>query len=196
MVCVTDDPIGIDPSIRVIPLWLDHARLLSPWGSKNPSCYRRLKVFSKDAARIIGQRFVSLDLDVVICGDMRPIWDRPEDFVIWGDTAKGTPYNGGMFLLRAGTRTQVWETFEPAKSPAAGKRKGYVGSDQAWLALCLGDKEAKWSKKDGVYSYRNEIAPNGGRLPANARVVLLHGRFDPWSPGMSEKHNWIAEHYR
>lgn len=196
MVCVTDDPKGIDPAIRVIPLWRDHAKVPSPWGFRNPSCYRRLKVFSHEARELIGPRFVSLDLDVVITGDMRPIWDRPEDFVIWGDTAKGTPYNGGMFLLRAGTRPQVWEKFDPVRSPMLGKRHGYVGSDQAWIATCLGSKEPKWSKADGVYSYRNEIAPNGGKLPEDARIVLLHGRHDPWDADILAKHAWVREHYR
>lgn len=196
VLCITDDPAGIDSDIRIIPLWDDHANVPSPWGPGNPSCYRRLKAFSAEAAEIIGPRFVSLDLDCVICADMRPVWNRPEDFVVWGDTARGTPYNGSMMLLRAGTRRQVWEDFDPRTSPAIGKRLGYVGSDQAWLGVCLGKGEAKWTARDGVYSYRNEILPKGGHLPANARVILLHGKFDPWSPGMAQRHKWISEHYR
>lgn len=34
----------------------------------------------KDFERIAGKRFVCIDLDVVIT-DLRPLWNRPEDFV-------------------------------------------------------------------------------------------------------------------
>lgn len=195
LICVTDDPRGIDPNIRIIPLWLDHADIPSPHGVNNPSCYRRLKLFSREAAEFIGPRFVSLDLDVVICADMRPLWDRPEDFLIWGDTARNTPYNGGMYLLRAGTRAQVWEDFDPRTSPMAGRRLNYVGSDQAWIGARLGTMEKKWTKKDGVVSYRNEVLPSG-HLPPGTRVVLFHGKHDPWNRDIQMKHVWVRQHYR
>jgi hypothetical protein len=43
----------------------------SPCGARQPSCYRRLKAFSAEAARCSAPRFVSLDLDCVITGDWR-----------------------------------------------------------------------------------------------------------------------------
>jgi len=61
-VCVTDDPTGIDSSVSVLPLWPDFADLPSPHGGKNPSCYRRLKLYAPEMADLIGQRFVALDL--------------------------------------------------------------------------------------------------------------------------------------
>lgn len=194
-VCITDDSKGLDSGIRVIPLWDDLARIRNPM-RRGPSCYRRLKAFSAEAAELIGPRFVSLDLDCVITGDLRPLWNRPEDFVIWGDTAKGTPYNGSMFLLRAGTRRKVWDDFHPARSPLIGRKLGYIGSDQAWIGACLGKHEAKWTAADGVYSFRNQIQKNGGALPPNARAVMFHGRHDPWCPAVQSKHPWIVEHWR
>ena len=192
-VCITDDATGIDGDVRVVPIWHDFAQLRGPNGV---NCYRRLKAFSTEAADIIGPRFVSLDLDAVITADVSPLWDRPEDFVIWGDTARGTPYNGSMFLLRAGTRRQVWEKFDPASSPARAKALGYIGSDQAWIGACLGVNERKWSTADGVYSFRNEINGKRRDLPPNARVVMFHGRFDPWMPQVQAQHRWIREHYQ
>lgn len=194
--CITDDPKGIDKDVRIIPLWDDLANVPNPHGPRGPSCYRRLKSFSKEAAEIIGPRFVSLDLDCVITGDLSPLWDRPEDFVIWGDTAKGTPYNGSMFLLRAGTRTKAWERFNPITSPRLSRAKRYIGSDQGWLGVCLGPNEKKWSASDGVYSYRNQIAPKGGKLPANARIVLFHGRLNPWDREIQQKHEWVRRFYQ
>lgn len=193
--CVTDDPAGIDEDVRIIPLWEDFATIPSPHGGANPSCYRRLKLFSLEAATLIGPRFVSLDLDCVITGDMAPVWDRPEDFVIWGDTNKTTAYNGSMMLMTAGARPQVWTTFDPRTSPRKAKAAQCWGSDQGWISYCLGPKEKKWSRADGVYSYRNDIKTCGGSLPKDARIIFWHGKDDPWSP-IGQKMEWVRHHWR
>jgi hypothetical protein len=195
-ICVTDDAAGIDPRIEIVPLWSDNAELPNPMGKSMPSCYRRLKAFSKDAEQWFGDRFVSLDLDSVITADMTPVWDRDEDFVIWGDTHPTTPYNGSMFLLRTGSKPQVWDTFDPKTSPARGRAAGYFGSDQAWIASCLGPQQPRWGKPDGVYSYRVDIKMGGdGSLPKGARIVMFHGTVDPWS-GEAQRLGWVREHYR
>ncbi len=196
-ICVTDDPQGIDSDIEIVPIWNDYAELASPHGGKNPSCYRRLRAFSADIASVYGKRFVSIDLDCVIVGDLSQLWDRDEDIVLWGDTNPKTHYNGSMMLHTAGTRQRVWEQFQPATSPAQALRAGQFGSDQAWISHCLGPHEERWTAKDGVYSYRNHIKPNGGRLPADARVVFFHGAVDPWHADAMRlewvKKNWLLE---
>jgi hypothetical protein len=194
-VCVTDDPAGLDPTIEVVPLWEDFAEVASPSGPKGPSCYRRLKLFDPCIEGVLGTRFVALDLDVVLTGDVTPIWDRPEDFVIWGNTTPGTPYNGSMLLMSAGARPQVWTSFDPVDSPRRTMQAGLYGSDQAWISYCLGPNEARWTKGDGVYSFRNDLRRRPRELPANARLVSFHGRCVPWSP---EAVNlpWIREAYR
>jgi hypothetical protein len=196
LVCVTDDPKGIDERVRIIKLWHDWASLPSPHGRGNPSCYRRLKMFSKEGAAMFGPRFVSIDLDVVICKDITDIFSMDVDFRMYGDTARGTPYNGSLIQHKAGTRTQLWEKFDPWRSPALGLQKRYIGSDQAWIGVCLGPNEPKFTRRDGVFSYRNEIRPKGGSLPPTARIVIMHGHVDPWDPVMQAHHAWIREHYR
>ena len=195
-VCVTDDPEGIDRSIRIVPLWKDHADIPNPTSRRNPSCYRRLRAFSAEAADLFGPRFVSLDLDCVITGDLEPLWDRPEEFVIWGDTARRTPYNGGMFLLTAGSRRRVWDEFDPDCSPALTRSLGMIGSDQAWIAACLGPGEPRWTIDDGVYSFNNHIRRCGGKLPANARIVFFHGRADPWQTEVQSQYPWVKAHWQ
>lgn len=194
-ILVTDDPAGVDPGIEIVPLWKEFSTLPSPHGRGQPSCYRRLKMFSAEAAHWFGPRFVSMDLDCVITGDLSPIVDRPEEFCIWGDTNPTTPYNGSLVLMSAGARRQVYDDFDPARSPLIAKRLGYFGSDQAWIGARLGPGEAKWTAAEGVYSFRNQILPIGGRLPDNARIVIFHGRVDPWS-GEAQKLDWVREHYR
>jgi hypothetical protein len=198
-VCITDDAAGIEPGIRVIKLWDDHADVRSPHGMHQPSCYRRLKLFSKEAKDFIGERFVCLDLDTVIVGDMRPLWNRPEDFCIWGDSGapgKRTWYNGSMFMLRAGTRTKVWTEFVPSRSPREARNAGCFGSDQGWLSFILGKGEARWTERDGCYSYRVHVQPRGAeRLPDNAKIVFFHGKHDPWGYGVHDL-PWVKEFWR
>ena len=195
--CVTDDSDGIDRAIEVLPPWNDFADVPSPHGGRNPSCYRRLRLFHPDAGQWFGDRFVSLDLDTLIVADVTPLWDRPEDVVFYGDTnpLPGSHYNGSMMLLKAGSRPKVWTDFDPKTSPQKSKQSGCWGSDQGWISYCLGGGEAKWTKADGVYSYRNHIAKFGRTLPANARVVIWHGKHDPWSPEVAEL-PWVKAHYK
>lgn len=193
--CVTEDPAGLDDGVEVVPAWNDYAHVQSPSGSRNPSCYRRLRMFHPDIASVFGDRFVSIDLDMVIVNDLRPVWDRPEDFVIYGDTNPRTFYNGSMVLMTAGARPQVWTEFHPERSPAASRAAGHFGSDQGWISHCLGPNEAKWSTADGVFSFQVHLKSHT-HLPAEARVVVFHGLHDPWDAYVQQNVAWVREHWR
>lgn len=195
-VCVTDDPTGIkEKDVEIFQLWPDLGDVRNPSGTKNPSCYRRLRVFARNAGEWLGPRFVCLDLDCVIVGDMRPVWNRSEPFVIWKSTSPGNFYNGSMFMLDAGARAEVWRDFDPELSPRETKGARLYGSDQAWIAYRLGGDEATWTAEDGVYSFRNELKHSGRDLPPGARIVFFHGRGDPWEPDM-QRLGWVAKNYR
>lgn len=186
--CVTNDPAGIDPDIEIIPDRADFADLKSPHGGNNPACYRRLRLFHPDAAATFGERIVSLDLDTVIVGDLRPLWDRPEPFVGWTDPLYPQQLCGSMLLLTAGAKRMVWNLFDPATSPAQAAHAGYRGSDQAWISYCL-PRDARWTAADGVLSWRKL----NGWLPEGARIVFFHGARKPWDAGMPE---WVRENWR
>lgn len=201
--CITDDPRGIDSDIRVIPLWDTYANIPNPSSPQNPSCYRRLKMFSAEARELIGENIVSMDLDVVITADITPLFVHDHDFVVWGGQSvqPGTHrpycwYNGSLMQLRAGTRTKVWDEFDPATSPGIAHRANSRGSDQGWISHCLGQQEKTWGTKDGVYSYRNHVFAMRNSIPANARIVAFHGKHDPWMPEVQRHSPWIVEHYR
>lgn len=201
--CITDDPRGIDPEVRVIPLWDDFASVPNPSNPRNPSCYRRLKMFSAEAKELIGEKIVSLDLDTVITGDLTPLFDHDYDFVIWGGQTvnpRGGPtynwFNGSLMMLKAGSRTKVWETFDPHRSPALANAAGCRGSDQGWIAYCLGREEKTWGLQDGVLSYKNHVLTSGGKLPSHARIVAFHGQYDPWMPAVQARTPWVRAHYQ
>lgn len=191
-VVVTDDATGITEA-EAIPLWRDHAGLGNPHGTAFPSCYRRLRLFAPDAANLIGaERFVVCDLDAMPTQDITPLFERREDFVIWRDPmAPRQPYNGGLWMLRAGSRPQVWERFSGEASIAEARGAGYVGSDQAWIAKALGKSEAVWTASDGVLSFKRDVMAR--RInPLTGRLVMFHGRqFKPWTV----KADWCARWY-
>lgn len=198
LVCITDNPKHISSEVRIIPLAEieQFAHLPSPHGGLNPACYRRLWMYGEHARDYIGERFVSIDLDVVLTGDVTPVWDRPEDFMIWGETLRRTPYNGSMQLMTAGARRQVYDEFDPENSPRDARKAGFDGSDQAWISYKLGPHERRWTKEDGVFSFRLHVKPNGGRMPKGARVIFFEGQVDPWSPFALKICPWIKEHWK
>jgi len=193
-VCITDDATGLD-RVETIPLWTDHAAIPSPHGGGNPSCYRRLKLFDPAIRDLLGDRFVAIDLDTVVVGDLAPIFNRTEPFVMWGETDPRSWYNGSLILMSAGVRSKVWTTFNPRTSPRDALRAGRFGSDQGWISHVLGPGEATFGRKDGVYSYRVHITPNGNQLPPDARLVSFHGRIDPWSYA-AQTIDWVRDNYR
>jgi hypothetical protein len=199
-ICVTDDGEGLDPGVEVVPLWNDYANIPNPSFKGGPSCYRRLKLFSRDIGKILGERIVHIDLDVVITGDLSPLFDRAEPFIGWKNTNPMWPLNGSLFMLTAGSHPEVWETFHPIRSPAISNAAKCRGSDQGWMSYVLGKNQPTWDRTDGVFSYQDEMAKRGKsidrRLPDEARVVVFHGVLDPWSPQAVLLAPWVKEHYR
>lgn len=195
-ICITDCVKGLQ-GIETFPLWTDHANVANPSGTHNPSCYRRLKVFSAEAREWFGERVVSIDLDTVIVADITSLFETDAEFKIWGesDFPKTQWYNGSLWYLRTGTRTKVWTEFNPRHSPRIARKAGGRGSDQGWLSYILGRKEATWGRNDGIYSFRKHILPNGGMLPDDARVACFHGREDPWGH-RAQGLPWVRKHYR
>lgn len=188
--CITDDPAGLDGGIETFPLWDDHRSVPNPTGGGRPSCYLRLKLFDPAMREVLGDRFVMMDLDAVVLGDLSPIFDRPEQAVFWKAPKVQWPYNGAMMMMDSGSRPQVWQDFDPATSPAETQARGYRGSDQAWISHKLGEGEATWTERDGVLYYgamRNRHNP-----PLHARIIFTTGGSAPWTL----RHPWVRKHYR
>lgn len=196
-ICITDDPVGIDAGIETYPLGDLFWNLSNPTWPRGPNCYPRLRAFAPEFEEIAGPRFVSIDLDTVITGDLRPIFNRPEDFVIYASVQARNAYCGSMFMMTAGSRRQVWDRFDPATSPHESNAAGHKGSDQGWIEYVLGRNEATWTVRDGIFAYRWDcLRRNRGRLPQGCRMVAFHGQYDPWSREAQRYSPWIADHYK
>jgi len=197
LICITDNTDGVE--CETFPLWKDCAGLRNPSGAMLPSCYRRLKLFiaaTDDIGIAKGERVVSMDLDVVLVGDLKPLFERDDEFVGWRGVGSFRPvvYNGSLFMFKAGCMRWLWDEFDPEKSPQQTREARYFGSDQAWLSLKLNGTAPGWDIADGVYSYSRDLRQRP--LPDNARIVSFNGKHKPWDARSQAETPWIRKHWR
>lgn len=185
-ICFTDDSTGINCETMPIP-----TKYLELGG-----CYRRLWMFS-DEAKSLGNRIASIDLDCVIVGDCTEIFSRKEDFIIntYNSSRVGAidqHYNGSLIIFNTGSRLQLWNDFNKNKTPLIlaikNKKRVCIGSDQAWIRVRLGKKEARFSNKDGIY----EVRQIKQKLPENARIIFFSGPSDP----TLENKEWVVKNWK
>jgi len=195
---VSDRLDGFSPEVEVLPMPAA-ARALSeiktPEADFFPSSYRRLWSLSLEAAGILGEWILSLDVDCMVVDYLRPLLRFDHDFIGW--TLPGwrpetpTRFGGGTWLHRTGTRTWVYDRFvaDPAKAIDEARAAGYRGSDQAWLSYCLEPTEARWPEPSGIYTAQGYRAtgrrPNGlrqlpTRVPKGAIILHVNGTQKPW----------------
>jgi hypothetical protein len=189
LLCITDNPEGIE--IDTYPLWPFPDVINPAWGVTRPQCYVRLKAFSTEMRDILGDRFVSIDLDCVVTGNLDAMLSRTEDFIINRGETKRNTYNGSMWMMNTGAREQVWTTFSQAGIKRA-LANGYMGSDQAWIRECLGPDEPTFS--EGVKSFvRVHRIPSWS--PADTSIVFFQGSIKPWEHS-AQKISWVKDNYR
>jgi hypothetical protein len=196
LVCFTDNPRGIREPIRCVPLPNFHTNIQNPLGREYPSCYRRLALFGPDLQRYVSDRFVSVDLDCVIVGDLTPIWSREEDIVFWESPLRAPDYNGSMWMAKKGAHPELYDEFHPFETPKKTLLAKKLGSDQGWFSYRLPAKPVWTSSCDGVYAWNPQIKHRGYRLPPNARIVFFPGNCQPWDRAAQERAGWVREYYR
>lgn len=167
-----DGDFGAAEAIRDPHHW---SKLRNPEGRGFPDCYRRLWIWSREAADVLGDRIVMMDLDISIVGSLHDVVDRVEPVVMARDALWKAQYNGGVQVLTAGARPDVWERFEGEPSIKAARAKGFRGSDQAWLSFVLGPDQATLQ---GVHSWKRDL--KRGLPRPDSRVVMFHGQDKPW----------------
>ncbi|AEI71094.1 hypothetical protein [EBPR siphovirus 3] len=188
--CVTDIPSGIDSAVDIIAPPRDFEDVRIPtWGESRPQCLRRLAMFAPDAGAIFGERIVCMDLDCVVSQSLDPLFAGDEDFRICRGTTRDRPYNGSLFMLRAGARPQAYTRFTPEAAAAAGR--DFLGSDQAWLSKVL-PREKTWGDEDGVYFW-DAI---GQACTAVSRVTFFPGTPKPHDLVERGFPEWVGQHYR
>lgn len=189
LACVTTET-DLPPNVERIDPPGEFEDVQPKWGPRKPNCFRRLAMFKRDAAKTFGRRFVSIDLDCVIGAPLDPLFDRPEDLVLFKGTSEPRPYNGSMMLIRAGCRPQVYEDFDQSGADISGTE--FVGSDQAWLAYKLGRNEAVWDERDGVHWYSHRRWSHR----TTPRILFFPGKVKPWTLAPIKIYPFITNNYR
>lgn len=195
-ICVYDiegKPEGFDEGIELVELpenakWL--GTLANPVKPTLPSSYRRLWAFSDEAKRL-GDRILLLDIDCLIVGDLKPLFDfAPDtDFIGWrpnSEYRKGLPsrtggvkrIGGGTWLLRTGTHTHILSDFSPTAVMKA-KKAGWRGSDQAWLSYNFAKTCTVFPRDMGIY-HTQDARTWDDEVPGNARIIHFNGKINPW----------------
>ncbi len=201
LVCLTDDPAGIDAAIDVRPLPVTKADALRSVHDRSgklwPACFRRLWLFSEEAC-VLGDRLVNIDLDVVILDDITELLQsKTASFVGWcsNNPDAWLKIAGGIWMLDAGQHTNVWTDFEPATSPTVAYNAGYHGSDQAWLSHKLYPPKERWSAVDGLLKL-GWLAHTGRPPPHGARIIFTNGFNPPWRHEVQLGSRWILDHWK
>jgi hypothetical protein len=210
--CVTDDWKGLNSSVGVVNIDR-HFGDFKDWGG----CYRRLKAFDlATAVALFGGRFISIDLDCVVAGNVDHLLSFEDDFRIWREEyRRRTPYCGSLWGMRSGARQKVWDSFKdrPHMATELVSRLKYHGTDQAHISACLYPKESTWNGGDGVYNFNTqvrkrpssfqvnrdgsykEVFRTDGTLPKDAAVVFFNGKYDPSQPNLQLAYPWIGDHW-
>lgn len=164
--------------------------------TKIKGCIARLRLFDPAYQRDLGikegDKVLSLDLDLVVTGALDALVTRPEGFsILQGINSNNLcPFNGSVWMLRAGYRPDVWTSFS---MDAVNKipRHEYP-DDQGWLYHMMPDAGA-YGPSCGVYGFKKLHWPSGDALPDGAKVVAFPGWRDP---AKFAHIDWIREHWR
>lgn len=201
-ICITDFTSGLHKDIEVVPLPTLGAR------DPDPMCLKRLWMFSEEAAGVLGQRFVNIDVDSVIVDDITPLLARNEDFIVWkapfyhsvhhAANAPTYVYNPSLMMMNAGARHFVWERFSNAPERELDNAAA-VGwkyrSDQDIITNMLAPHEASWGCGDGIYAYWTHLDLGAKPLPGNARIVSFYGKADPSQRPVQNKCRFVVQHW-
>ncbi len=163
--------------------------------TKIKGCFARLRLFDPEYQKWIGadDRIVCMDLDLVVTGPLDDILDRKADFsIVQGiNTTNPCPYNGSMWMIKAGYRPDVWSDF--SLDAASRIPRHAFPDDQGWFWEKIPEDYAGvFSPVGGVYGFKKKGWPSGDGLPANARVVAFPGWRDP---SKFQHLPWVLEHW-
>ena len=203
-VCLTDDNSDLSENIEFFPLPELSVNLSGPERGWN-----KLSVFSQELYDLKG-KVLCLDLDLIITGDLDDLFDYPGAVMIIKDWVKrdGTG-NSSVYRFEVGAHPEVLSEFEASFE----KIKAVYRNEQEYLSAILMQKNAlvywpdKWCRSFKRHCLRpwSFFISRETKIPADARVIVFHGKPDPHDAigGESGKWyrrfkpaTWINEHWR
>lgn len=185
-ICFTDHKEGIDPAIEVFDL--------PPWKSAPLSrmgAYRKKTLCRADLAPFKeGERFLYLDLDVVIMANIDPFFDyEPErDFIICYNWSRGNGRigNSSVTMMRVGPLQYITDhmedNFENVQAEFRTASQEYLSSKVIEKYGALTFWPDAWCKSFQFHVMpsrllRAFVAPK--RPPTGTKILIFHGKVNP-----------------
>lgn len=195
LIAITDYPRDLFPSdIEYLPLVERFGELRRLGG-----CWLRLKCFAPGMEELIGHRCAWIDLDSIICGQLDPLFDRPEPMVLYRSRSiPGQRWNGSVILFSPAESRDIWTEFDPDTSPTfvrelrGGLKNGPRGTDQAWLHHMRGEDTPSWSSTDGILHWGKHASRV---MPEHARILTFPGLEKPDSEKVRRRSPWIKAYW-
>jgi hypothetical protein len=209
-VCLTDDTVGIDPAIEVMPIPMvgfDEFDQRKPWTFGHG--WLKLTSFADPLYDLQG-RTLFLDLDIVIVDSLDPFFEQTGEFVVikeW-DKKDGTG-NTSCYVYTIGAHTDALDHLKndyPASIST-------VRNEQEFITLYLArqGKLSYWPD-EWCRSFKRHCLQPGimgwfkpPTVPKGARIIAFHGKPNPPDAiaGVSGKWyrrvlptQWVADHWR
>lgn len=150
----------------------------------------KLWAWSPEFHDLAGERFASIDLDVVITGDLGPLLDTRDRVRIWNH-ARSERYNSSLFAIEPGAGNEVWTRLTMADLTRAKAESAYWTGDQSWIAYVLGAGVATFGEADGVIQYRPKL--HRAAMPAGMLAGFMCGPYEPFSEARESE--WVRLNY-
>lgn len=147
------------------------------------ACLCRLRMFDPGWQQHYGLegKIISLDLDVVITGEIDQLFAGDASFKILhgANAANPCPFNASVMMLRSGEHAHVWNDFS---DKAVAKIPYYeFPDDQGWIWHKLPQADGwRVGAASGIYAFQKPGWPPGTvALPDDARIVTFIGARKP-----------------
>ena len=133
-VCITDNPTGINPEIRIVPLPYTIAG--GKWKDKLPGCWSKPYIFSPECP--ISGTVLYLDLDIVIACNIDKLftyaptkWCTINDFC--PPNARMSRINSSVLRFQAKEMPYIWHNLLNNLDSIKHRLRGGGREDQAWI---------------------------------------------------------------
>ena len=173
-ICFTDDPTGITEEIYVAPLTMltDGKRI----PRFEQGAWPKAMLYRKNIP--IDGQILFLDLDIIIVQpiDEQVRCNEKEDFIIckeFENMPSDSRFNSSVFMLRSGTRPEVWREVE-----LHGTHANYSCADQGVVSKILPDAKTfpvGWCVSGHSLKSVHQATELMDVVPKGAKIIAFHG---------------------
>ncbi len=107
LICVTDDSEGIHPDIVILPIPEKGRKIIDELGGR----YVKLYMFSEEFSAYVKDKFMFIDLDTAICGDLTNLFSLSDKLVVLKGTKKNIYNTNLKFAIKALIKTKSLPLF-------------------------------------------------------------------------------------